>query len=231
MKTPHDTKELLHALHQTALFDSLSPDELMPFVQTSFKKDYTAKQMIFYEGDEANYFFIVLSGMVRLYRLTEEGKEKVIEFIRPHDSFAEAVVFLKGTYPVCAEAVEHSELLAVSADTILQELTQSPTLALKLLANLSRRLHVFIKDIHTLSLENAQQRVAGFLLAMADEKTCHLPFSKAMIASRLGLSPESFSRVLTRLKSEQIVLEKAQSLEIIDLERLRCLQKGIKNSP
>jgi CRP/FNR family transcriptional regulator, dissimilatory nitrate respiration regulator len=221
-----ESKELFNDLRRVALFESLLDDELIPFVKTTLKRHYLAKEIIFYEQDKADYFFIVLSGLVRLYRLTEEGKEKVIELIRPNESFAEAVVFSKGAYPVCAEAVENSELLAISADTILQELTQCPALALKLLANLSRRLHIFIKDIHTLSLENAQQRVAGFLLAIADEKPCHLPFSKATIASRLGLSPESFSRVLSRLKNDGIITEKAQTLEIIDVKRLRSLQKG-----
>ncbi len=219
-------EEQLSWLRRAALFESLSDADLMPFARGAYKQEYPARQLLFSAGDVAHHFFLVLHGMVRLYRLTNEGKEKVIELIRAGETFAEAVVFLQRPYPVYAETVEASQIVRIPSSVILHEIEHCPALSLKLLASLSRRLHSFIEDIHALSLENAQQRVAGFLLAMVEQESSDFPVSKSVIASRLGLTPESFSRAFGRLKAAGLVLENEGQIQVVNLQQLRLLRQG-----
>ena len=218
--------DIITQLQRTALFADLSEVELMPIVKASRCLNYPAKTGIFNAGDHAEVFFVLLTGSVRLYLLNAAGKEKVIELIQPGHTFAEAVVFLQKNYPVYAETLEKSQVLAINGQAFINQLHQQPALALKVLASLSLRLHRFLKDIQTLSLENAEQRVAGFLLAMTHAELAQHTIPKATIASRLGLTPETFSRVLGRLKEQGVIAENAGELQVLQPAVLQQLREA-----
>ncbi|EIJ42932.1 cAMP-binding protein [Beggiatoa alba B18LD] len=219
-------QDKLLLLKQATLFHELADAELMPIAQASHLQHYAAHTLLFTAGEPATHCYLLIHGLVRLYRLTPDGKEKVIELIRAGDTFAEAVVFLKKPYPVYAQALETIDVLAIPSQILLQEIQSKPALSLKLLANLSRRLHQFLNDIHALSLENAQQRVAGFLLAMPEQELATLSIPKATIASRLGLTPETFSRVLGKLKEQGVISETNGGLYVLDVQGLRQVLNG-----
>lgn len=221
MKALEHTQHIA-ALQQANLFRGLSAAELMPLAETCQILSFTARQQVFAAETPAQHFFIVMTGSVRLYRLNPNGKEKVIELIRAGQSFAEAVVLLQKPYPVYAETLEASQLLAIPSAVFLAQLRQQPELSFKVMASLSMRLHQFVNDIHALSLESAQQRVAGFLLALDENELSQLPMSKAVIASRLGLTPETFSRVLSKLKEQGSIAETEGELQVLD--RVSLLQ-------
>lgn len=219
---------MLQLLQQAPLFKGLDSSDLQPIADTAKVVRVSNGNLLFQEGDACEAFFLLCSGVVRLYRLTPEGKEKVIEIIRAGETFAEAVALLDKPYPVYAMATGHVEMLAIPSEVIREQVRCNQELALKMMANLSRRVHKFLNDIHTLSLSTAQQKVAGYLLAFMDDveqpQAIHLPATKAMIASRLGLQPETFSRVLRRMKKQGIISEDKQQLWVHapqDLQRLR----------
>lgn len=165
---------------------------------------------------------------MRLYRLTPEGKEKVIEIISQGQTFAEAVALLNKPYPVYASALEPTELIAIPSQVLRDQVLVNQELAFKMLASLSLRIHGFLNDIHTLSLATAQQKVAGYLLAFLeqseDEQTIRLPATKAMIASRLGLQPETFSRVLSKMKEQGVIQEDKNQILILSSSALKQLR-------
>ena len=215
-------------LRRAAIFNSLSDADLAPLATATRSQSLKAGTLLFRAGDASYAFFLVLSGSVRLYRLTPDGKEKIIEIIRAGETFAEAVAIMDKPFPVFATAIENTELLAIPSDVFRTQLQQQQGLAFKMLASLSMRVHKFLNDIHTLSLSTAQQKVAGYLLAFLDEQDfdqpIQLPATKAMIASRLGLQPETFSRVLGKMKEQGVITEdKAQILILspVALKRLR----------
>lgn len=200
-----------HLLQQATLFNMLSSAELAPLTAAAYRYHLASGQLLFSQDTACTHFFFVVSGSIRLYRLTSDGKEKIIEIIRAGETFAEAVAIIDSPLPVHASAIETTELIAIPSHILRQQLIQQPKLAVKMLANLSRRIHQFLNDIHQLSLSNAQQRVAGYLLAFLDEQAdnpiVRLPATKAMIASRLSLQPETFSRVLSKMKTKGIIIE------------------------
>lgn len=215
-------------LRTAAIFQSLSQTDMMPIANASKKVSYAANASLFAEQDPAHYFYLVVTGSVRLYRLTPDGKEKVIEIIRAGETFAESVALLDKPYPVFANTIEASEMIQIPAAVIRTLMAQNTGLALKMLASLSLRVHKFINDIHTLSMSSAQQKVAGYFLAFLSDETTEqrveLPSKKSIVASRLGLQPETFSRVLGKMKDRGVIREDESGIVVIQPEKLRELR-------
>lgn len=215
-------------LRTAAIFQSLSQTDLMPIANASKKVSHPANAPLFAERDPATHFFLVISGSVRLYRLTPDGKEKVIEIIRAGETFAESVALLDKPYPVYANTIDPTEMVKIPAAVIRSLMAQNTGLSLKMLASLSLRVHKFINDIHTLSMSSAQQKVAGYFLAFLSEETTEqrieLPSKKSIVASRLGLQPETFSRVLGKMKERGVIREDGAEIVVLQPEKLRELR-------
>ena len=215
-------------LRTAAIFQSLSQTDLMPIANASKKISHPANAQLFAEQDPATHFFLIITGSVRLYRLTPDGKEKVIEIIRAGETFAESVALLDKPYPVYANTIESTEMIQIPAAVIRNLMAQNTGLALKMLASLSLRVHKFINDIHTLSMSSAQQKVAGYFLAFLSEEVTEqrirLPSKKSIVASRLGLQPETFSRVLSKMKECGVILEDGAEIVVLQPGKLRELR-------
>jgi CRP-like cAMP-binding protein len=214
-------------LRGAPLFNSFTDTDLAPISAASRLVSLKLGTLLFRERDPSQHFFLVIKGSMRLYRLTPEGKEKVIEIISQGQTFAEAVALLNKPYPVYASALEPTELIAIPSQVLRDQVLVNQELAFKMLASLSLRIHGFLNDIHTLSLATAQQKVAGYLLAFLeqseDEQTIRLPATKAMIASRLGLQPETFSRVLSKMKEQGVIQEDKNQILILSSSALKQL--------
>lgn len=212
-------------LRLAPLFNGLSTDDLAPIIAASRLLSLKPNTLLFRASEPSQHFFLVIKGSMRLYRLTPEGKEKVIEIISTGQTFAEAVALVNKPYPVYASALELTELIAIPSQVLRDQVLINHGLAFKMLASLSLRVHGFLNDIHTLSLATAQQKVAGYLLAFLeqsdDEQTIRLPATKAMIASRLGLQPETFSRVLSKMKEQGVIQEDKNHILILSSSALR----------
>lgn len=217
----------MERLRLAPLFSSLTETDLAPISAASRLIQVKPNTLLFREADPSHHFFLVVKGSMRLYRLTPEGKEKVIEIISIGQTFAEAVALLNKPYPVYAAALEPTELIAIPSQVLRDQVLINQGLAFKMLASLSLRIHGFLNDIHTLSLATAQQKVAGYLLAFleqSDNETIQLPATKAMIASRLGLQPETFSRVLSKMKEQGVIQEDKNQILILSSIALKQLR-------
>ncbi len=181
---------------------------------------------LFQQGDPAQRFFLLVSGQVKLYRVSQEGQEKVVEIVQPGGSFAEAVMFMQQKiFPVNAQATKTSEVLSVNTNVYRQLLTDNPAMSFHLLADLSMRLHSRLNEIETLTLQNATYRVIRYFISQIPADThgafeLHLPASKRLIASHLAIQPETFSRILTKLRDEGIIRVNGRKLCITDKDLL-----------
>ena len=185
-------------------------------------------ETLFQKGDPANGFYIVVYGRVKLAFSSLQGVEKVVHLIGPGNSFGEAVMFLNKPYPVYAQTLEDSLLLHVEKEVLFHEIDIDPGFARKMLAGLSARLHSLIGDVESYSLRSSTQRVIGYLLQQESE-TPHpngeihisLPASKMVIASRLNITPETFSRILHNLTEADLITVDGKSVRIPDIGKLR----------
>ena len=184
--------------------------------------------MLFQRGDPCEGFHLVGYGQVKLAITSPQGAEKVVEVIGPGMSFGEAVMFLEKPYPVYAQALSDSLLLHVSKSAVFAEIERNPRFSLQLLGGLSRRLHGLVGDVEAYSLRSGAQRVIGYLLrdlhvleAQGNRGEVTLPIGKGVIASRLNLTPQHFSRILHELTARGLIAVEGRKVIITDLDRLR----------
>jgi len=179
--------------------------------------------ILFEQGDVADRFYLLLAGQVKLYRLSMDGDEKVIEVINPGSTFAEALMFLeKPVFPVCAEAMETSHLLGIDAADFIQLLRESVDTCLLLAGDLTQRLHGLLREINDLSLNSGTGRVAAYLIQNTPvdhtELVLHVP--KHVLASRLSIKPESLSRIFRSLSNAGLIEIRGNHVLILDRTHL-----------
>ncbi|MDX1655438.1 MAG: Crp/Fnr family transcriptional regulator [Candidatus Competibacteraceae bacterium] len=186
-----------------------------------------AGERLFERGQKAERFFQVVTGQIKLYRVSAEGNEKIVEIAGPGKLFAEAVMFLENhVYPVNAMALSEAELWAFDSRVFLEQLRGSTALCLRLLADLSARLHTTLNEIDQLTLQNATFRVVSFLLQLlppgaGNSAQLELPAAKNIIASRVSIKPETFSRILHNLHREGVLDNDGRIIRIHDVAALR----------
>jgi CRP-like cAMP-binding protein len=163
---------------------------------------------------------------VKLGFTSPQGAEKVVEIIGPGQSFGEALMFLEKPYIVFARALEDCMLLHISKRVMFEELRREPEFARKVISGLARRLHGLVKDVEAYTLRSGAERVIGYLLRDAPSNgggnvtTITLNAGKSVIASRLNMTPEHFSRILHELQSDGLIEVNGRSIRIPDLARL-----------
>ena len=216
-------------LHQIPLFHALDEKQLKHILKSSHVLSVAAKNIIFETGSVASHFYLLKSGQVKLFCLSEEGDEKVIEIINPSQTFAEAVMFMpKQIYPVSAETLKNSEVYSFDAKQFRSLLENSTETCFRLLACMGRRLHEQLNDINNLTLHSGTYRLVVYLLEQLPEgavalSNIHLDATKVIIASRLSIKPETFSRILLRLSKQGLIEVHGNDVALLDVDGLRAL--------
>lgn len=212
------------------MFQGLSSAELDRIAEGTTEVRVTKGQTIFQRGDPCVGFHALIYGQVKLAFVSPQGTEKVIDILGPGQSFGEALMFSDRSYVVYGQALADSLLLHISKDVIDTEIASDPHLARVMLASLSRRLVGLIQDVEAYSLRSGMQRVIGYLLRDVDEHAeqpegepvrITLDANKGVIASRLNLTPEHFSRILGELSHEGAIAVRGAEITILDPGRLR----------
>ena len=174
-----------------------------------------------HQGDPAKRFFLLVSGQIKLYRLTGEGQENLMEIIQPGQTFAEALLFSQARcYPVSATALKDSVLVSIEGQHYRNALEDAPQVCLAILASMSMHLHMRLRDIDTLTIASASRRVINFLLQERHRVTGEivLQVSKRLVASKLGIQPETFSRILHRLVESDMIAMDRRTIHLLAAE-------------
>jgi len=224
MSRPHiDPRQFLKRL---PLFADLSSEQLDMVAAATTELHVPRGQVIFKRGDPCHGFHTVIYGNVKLCFVSSQGDEKVIELVGAGQSFGEALMFMDRDYIVQAETLADCMLLHIGKAAIYNEIERNPSFSRRMLAGMSRRLHGLISDVEALSLRSGSQRIVGYLLKDEPEEggEITLAVSKKMIASRLNLTPEYFSRVLHDMADRGMVNVAGRTIRILDIERLRAYE-------
>ena len=221
MKSP-----LPEAVKKSVLLNGLSEEMRDNLLKDSVRRSYSEGETIFVQGDAARAVFIVLSGFVKLSRLTPSGTEAVVTIMGRNRSFAEAMVLRGEPYPVTAEAISDCTLLQIDGVRLRQFLLENQEFAIRMLASTFVHLQGLVDQIERLKAHTGVQRVAQFLADLTDLETgpCEvsLPYNKRLIAGHLGMQPESLSRAFARLREHGVRVD-ANKAEIDDIAALRLL--------
>lgn len=213
-------------LARVPLFQGLAPDEVARIAAGAREVDLARGEILFQRGDASDGFYIVAYGQIKLAFTSPGGAEKVVEIIAQGQSFGEAVMFMDKPYPVMAQALVDAQLVHVGKAALFAEIDRDPRLGRKIIAGLSMRLHRLIADVESYSLRSGRERVVGYLLRDQSDTGEHrdvsvtLPTRKGVIASRLNLTQEHFSRILHELAEEGLIVVDGRTIRIPDLARL-----------
>ena len=223
---------VLHRVHSQILrshhlFEPLSEEQMDELMSTSQLLNVDKGAPLLRQGEPATAFYFVISGSVKIYRLTPDGQEKVFDVIGERQAFAEAMMLMDTpNYVACAEAIGPTQLYKLSSHTYMQLLLNNNRLAFALIGRLSVRLHQRLNEIETLSLKNATHRVVRYLLTQMTPlqttvSSFELPMAKQLIAGHLSIQPETFSRIIRRLTDEHIISQDGRLISVLDPQRLQ----------
>ncbi len=219
-------------LAESPLFKGLNSENYKELAGIVIEQDVKRGQFIFNEGDEGVGFYVVASGLVKIYKLSFEGKEQILHILGPGEPFAEVAVFTGMNYPANAMALEKSHLFFFPRSSFIHLLKKNPSLAMNMLATLSLRLKQFTHMIEALSLKEVPGRLAAYLLLLSsqnnDAATVKLSIAKTQLASLLGTIPETLSRILTRMNNQQYIESKGADISLLNRQALDDLASGEK---
>lgn len=216
-------------LSHVPLFNGLEPPQIARIARGTREINTARGEILFHKGDISTGFHLIVYGQVKLAFTSLQGSEKVVDIMSQGQSFGEAVMLKDKPYMVYAQTLSDARLLHISKSVILDELAKDPKLGRKMIASLSIRLHHLITDVESYSLHSGRQRIIGYLLRdnmESDENaiTVTLPTNKGVIASRLNLTQEHFSRILHELSEHGHIVVDGRKIGIPDVEKLRAYE-------
>lgn len=202
------------------LFQGLNEEQLGRLRNIARDTSFNKGGMIFSEGDEGEGFYVVVAGQVKIYKLSQEGKEQILHIYGPGNSFGEVAIFAGKHFPANANSLTKSHLLFFPRKDFVDLIAGNPSLCLNLLADLSLRLRQFTVQIENLTLKEVPGRLASYLLYLSVEEGqgdhLTLSISKGQLASLLGTIPETLSRILARMSGGKLIDVKGKEIMILD---------------
>lgn len=224
----HLSQTDLALLLRAPLFAGIPQDRLLALIDGAGVSSFTETSLLFSQGDVADRFFLVLDGRVNLFALTDKGDQTIIEVFEKGWTFAEAAMFSSGRFPLNAEVNAGTRLLSIPVAPFLRRLSEHRDLAFQMLSALSRWQRHLMIEIAELKSKSPVQRLGAFLLhlagaddvAMGGAVEVRLPITKTVLASRIGIAPESLSRAIARLRSVGVE-SRGRDLIITDIAALR----------
>ena len=226
--------KILDIISTIPLFKGLPEDQMVAIRKIALEKEFNKGEIIFSEGDEGNGFFVIAEGRVKIFKLSTEGKEQILHIFGPSQPFGEVPVFAGQKFPANAQAIEKTRVLFFLRISIVNLISANPSLALNMLAVMSKKLRQFAVQIENLSLKEMPARLASYLLRHADEQNqgdaVVLKISKGQLASTLGTIPETLSRMFAKLSGKNLISVDGKIITLLDRHGLEELAEYKKIS-
>ncbi|MFO7524876.1 MAG: Crp/Fnr family transcriptional regulator [Ignavibacteriaceae bacterium] len=215
------------------LFAELSIQQLRSITSISKLEQFRKNEVLFREDEFYRGFYVLLKGIIKVYKISSSGKESVVHIVRPLNAFADIPLFEGGNYPVSAEALEESLALFIPKEKFLNLIKNEPEISLKMLAGFAKRLKSLINQLDDLSSKEVPNRLAKYILkeiksAGTDklaEPFVKLSIPKSAIAGYLGTITETLSRTFKKLQDEKIIRVNGKKIFVSDITRLKDLAK------
>lgn len=210
------------------LFNHLNQSELLEIVKTAQSQVVKRGEMIYRSGEQSKGLYIVHKGQIKIFRLSQTGKEQIVRILGPGDFSGELSLFSESEHDAYAEALEPVELCVMERSTFQQLLLKYPNISIKMLTEFSTRLSKTEKRAAVISMETVETRLAMYLANQVEEQKSNqvnLLMSRKDLASHLGTTPETISRKLTEFEAANLIQQISQrEIHILDLDALLLLE-------
>jgi len=227
-------KNFLDVISTIPLFNGLPEDQLEAIRKIAIEKQINKGEMVVTEGDEGKGFFVIVEGRVKVFKVSAEGKEQILHIFGPGQPFGEVPVFAGQRFPANAQAIDNTRILFFPRIAIVGLITANPSLALNMLAEMSKKLRLFAVQIENLSLKEMPARLASYLIHLADEQdqkeVVTLKISKGQLASILGTIPETLSRIFAKLSGNNLIRVEGKKITLLDRSGLEDLSEYGKDA-
>ncbi len=226
-------ENILNIISAIPLFNGLPDDQLNAIREIAVEKQFNKGQTIFSEGDQTKGFFVVVEGRVKIYKVSSEGKEQILHIFETGQSFGEVTVFTGQQLPANAQALAKTRLLFFPRRAFIDLISANPSLALNLLAIMSKKLRQFAAQIENLSLKEIPARLASYLIYLSEEQDTEnavtLNVSKGQLASLLGTIPETLSRIFAKLSGQNLIRVEGPKITLLDRQGIENLAEHGKD--
>jgi len=213
-------------LKKSLIFSSLNEEELSELAGLSIERSFQPNEFIFWEGDEADYFYVIAQGRIKVVKHASSGKEFIIAFFEPGEMFGEVAVFEGKPYPASTQVISASKVLGINRQNFLDFLATRPKVALRIINILGGRLRDAQGRLKDLAGERVEQRLARILLMLASRMGNTLPFTRQELADMAGMTTETAIRLTGGLSERGIIRTSRGQLVILDEAKLRALAEG-----
>jgi len=216
-------------LKQCPMFAGVTSDDLDALLLVAKSRDCEKGELLFSSGDNAAGFYVLAAGKVKIYKLSPDGKERILHIVHPVATFAEAAIFGDGRYPAYAEPLEKSLLIFFPKQEFLDLLQRQGRIAINMIGGLSRFLRQFATQVEELTFKDVPARLSRYILDLAgNRETAFLPISKSQLASNLGTVSETLSRTLRKLSDDDLIAVEGRTIRILDADRLADLADSFR---
>ncbi len=214
--------QLKNVLRRLRHFDELPEEVQHSIIASAVPRRFTTGQVIYVEGEPAESIYILEAGWVKAMRMTREGREQAMMFLRPVEVFGDIAVFTGTTYPGTVVALEDVDVWVIPAQTLLDLIPRHPELAMAVIRHLGGRVLHYISLVEDLSLRSVEARLANTLLRNAELHEGQLIVPRREwttfdeMATRLGTVRDVLSRALKTLEGEGLLKVEKQSITLLD---------------
>ncbi len=216
MRCCHHHESHMTCIDHVPIFTSLSHEEKMEIVEIASSRNFEKGETIYSAGDGSGTLFVLYTGKVKLFRLNTSGKEQVLRLVGPGEFIGELSLFSSLPLTDNAQALEATTMCVLQGQRFKELMAKYPSIAFKVMDELSRRLEKAENRIEDISLSSVTKRIAGALLELSEGKQEFLlPMAKGDLASQLGMMQETLSRKLTALQDEGLIVLKGRRTIIL----------------
>lgn len=223
---------VLHSLKSLPFFSGLEEKVLKKIMSIGRELNFEKGAIIFMENVPLEGLHILKKGLVKIYKLSKEGREQILHIVNEGETFAGAPIFLhQAKYPAFAQALEPSSIVLISRDLLFGLIRKNPDISLKVLESFSNYLNALVSLVDDLSLKDVSRRLARFLLDLAKTKgkptrrgiVIDTKLTKQDIASQLGTVREVISRTLSRFQAKGLINLQGKFIIITNEAKLASL--------
>ncbi len=218
----HSSEKLRATLAQIKHLNNLPEEALRAMIESASPSHFDGGQIIYLEGEPAEYVYILEHGWIKATRMTHEGREQGLHFLRPVEIFGDNAVFTRTTYPATTTALEATDVWMIPSESLLTMVKRFPDLALAIIHILSERVLKYIELVEDLSLRSVEARLASTLLRNTELVEGQLVVQRREwttldeMAVRLGTVRDVLSRAMKTLELEGYIKVDKQKIVIVD---------------
>jgi CRP/FNR family transcriptional regulator len=218
-------------IKKVSIFNTLTADDTKELSHYLIPESFSKKEFIFSEGDPSDWLYIVKTGKVKITKLSNEGKEIILELVPPHEIFGGIAVVRGFPYPANAVAMEDTEVLKMSRKNLLSVMDRFPNLMYCMAMNIGDRIKGSHETLKNIALEKVEARIASLLIKLSEKSgekiaegvAINMRLTKQDIAEMVGTTVETSIRTMSKLAKAGLVVSKSGKIIIRDIEKLKSL--------